>query len=144
MPLILALGRQRQQNLWAWGQLGLYSEFQASYYIKRLSQRNQKQKNHFLCDLFHFVAGAHHVLKITNKKPGFPKFCLLQKQLDRTVWTRALSCIGCLVQRLVSWTTQSLSIMRCELPAVGCSLEMHWCPLGTCLVVLEIHIILRC
>jgi hypothetical protein len=47
MPLIPALGRQRQQDFWVWGQSGLQSDFQDSQgYTEKpcLKQINKKQK----------------------------------------------------------------------------------------------------
>jgi iron-sulfur cluster repair protein YtfE (RIC family) len=47
MPLIPALGRQRQVDFWVWGQPGLQSEFQDSQGYKRNSvlkiQNNNKK-----------------------------------------------------------------------------------------------------
>jgi hypothetical protein len=46
MPLILALGRQRQVDFWVWGQPGLQSEFQESQgYTEKLCLKIQKTKN---------------------------------------------------------------------------------------------------
>ena len=45
MPLIPALGGQRQAHFWVRGQPGLQSEFQDSQgYRETLSQKNKKQK----------------------------------------------------------------------------------------------------
>jgi hypothetical protein len=46
-PLIPALGRQRQVDLWVWGQPGLHSEFQDSqdYTEKPCLEKTRKQKN---------------------------------------------------------------------------------------------------
>jgi hypothetical protein len=46
MPLIPALGRQRQEDFWVWGQPGLQSEFQDSQgYIEKPCLEKQKNKN---------------------------------------------------------------------------------------------------
>jgi hypothetical protein len=46
MPLIPALGRQRQADFWVWGQLGLQSEFQDSQgYTEKPCLEKQKNKN---------------------------------------------------------------------------------------------------
>jgi hypothetical protein len=46
MPLIPALGRERQANFWVQGQPGLQSEFQDSQgYRKKQSWKANKQKN---------------------------------------------------------------------------------------------------
>ena len=46
MPLIPALGRQRQANCWVWGQSGLQSEFQDSqgYTKKPCFEKKKKRK----------------------------------------------------------------------------------------------------
>jgi hypothetical protein len=45
MPLIPALGRQRQVDFWVWGQPGLQSEFQDSQgYTENPCLKNQKTK----------------------------------------------------------------------------------------------------
>jgi hypothetical protein len=45
MPLIPALGRQRQADFWVWGQPGLQSEFQDSQdYTEKPCLENQKKK----------------------------------------------------------------------------------------------------
>jgi hypothetical protein len=45
MPLIPALGRQRQANFWVWGQPGLQSEFQDSQgYTEKPCLQKQKTK----------------------------------------------------------------------------------------------------
>jgi hypothetical protein len=50
MPLIPALGRQRQADFWVWGQPGLKSEFQDSQgytekpCLKNKTKQKQKQK----------------------------------------------------------------------------------------------------
>jgi hypothetical protein len=54
MPLIPALGKQRQADFWVWGQPGLQSEFQDSQgYIekpglKKTKQTKQPNKNTYL------------------------------------------------------------------------------------------------
>jgi hypothetical protein len=45
MPLIPALGRQRQVDFWVWGQPGLQSEFQDSQGYTVLKKQTNKQTN---------------------------------------------------------------------------------------------------
>jgi hypothetical protein len=53
MPLIPALGRQRQADFWVWGQPGLQSEFQDSqdYTEKPCLKKTKKKKKKILSDL---------------------------------------------------------------------------------------------
>jgi hypothetical protein len=45
MPLIPAIGRQRQADFWIWGQPGLQSEFQDSQgYTEKPCQEKPKKK----------------------------------------------------------------------------------------------------
>jgi hypothetical protein len=66
MPLIPALGRQRQVDVWVWGQLGLQNKFQDSqgYTEKPCLKKTNKQKksmwdNYILSPLCEFLSNFY-------------------------------------------------------------------------------------
>jgi hypothetical protein len=90
MPLIPALGRQRQVDFWVRGQLGLQSEFQDSQgYTEKPCLKKPKTKNKNKNKQKSMCTHTHTTKEIkTNIIKWFPKGIELMQWLALSVLTR--------------------------------------------------------
>jgi hypothetical protein len=97
MPLIPALGRQRQADFWVWGQPGLQSEFQDGQgYTEKpcLEKTNTKTK-------------PKDKIKQNKSVRGHPDYSLLLPRWLNVYY----DCLFFLIFEIYSWNGKKLSIL---------------------------------
>jgi hypothetical protein len=83
MPLIPALGRQRQADFWVWGQPGLQSEFQDSQgYTEKPCLRKTKTKHNYHFSLLQVSVYRDKIVKVKCFCKGAIKLKLRDNAMD--------------------------------------------------------------